>query len=198
MRSLLDRLLRRLRDTHGFTITEVSMASALAMIVMAGAFALLDSGTRHERGQEARHTALVELRSAGDRITKDLRQARSIHSMSTTTHLAVETFVSGVERAVTYDLDVANKTLLRRECASLSSSGTCTSASAIPVVTEAKTVGTTPVFCYNWNSATNTCVQLTPPPASQLAAIRVTISRAPEINPGQPVMIATDIDLRNI
>jgi CheY-like chemotaxis protein len=58
---------KRLRCERGFTVVEVAIGSALAMIVMWSLFSLLDSGTRNERGQQARYTALLELREATTR-----------------------------------------------------------------------------------------------------------------------------------
>jgi Tfp pilus assembly protein PilW len=196
----------RLRDEAGMTVIELMVGFFLSSLVVFAALSMLDSASRHERGQQERHAALLELRSAGDRITKDLRQALVVHETSTQNRLAIETFVTNgsdtpVRMGVVYTVDLGAGTVTRTECTALSTAGTCATGAPLTIVKEALPFESVPVFCYGWvTEPTPNCALTTPPAgddADPLTAIRVTLARAPEIGPGQPVVLATDVDLRN-
>ena len=165
-------------------------------LILAAVLTSLDSGTRTERGQQARRDALVELREAMGRLTKDLRQAEWIDpDASTHEKLVMETLVSGERVAVTYRLHPLGSDIyeLRRQEA-LTPEET--------IVTN-MVVGTTanpdPPFCYSFDSAGTPpkCIDNGSPPAA-LTAIRVTMAKDPEFNPGEPITLATDVQLRNL
>src|SRR5687768_5071669 len=99
------RFVRRLRDDRGVTIVEVTVFSMLFVILLGAALSALESGTDAERGQEARHEALLELRQAMTRLTRDLRQALSVDAtFSNHDQIRMTTLVSGATKTVTYVL----------------------------------------------------------------------------------------------
>ena len=100
----LRRRLRVLRDDSGMTLIELMVAGLMFTILMLAALAALDTATKAERGQDARNQAMLEIRGAMDRFTKELRQATSIDPTSNHTMLKMKTLISGVETQVTYQL----------------------------------------------------------------------------------------------
>jgi type II secretory pathway pseudopilin PulG len=185
----------RVRDDCGVSLIEMLVASAMFFLILAAVLTSLDSGTRTERGQQARRDALVELREAMGRLTKELRQAESIDPASTHESLMMETLISGERVAVTYRLHPLGSDIyeLRRQEA-LNTEET--------IVTN-MVVGTTanpdPPFCYSFDSAGTPpkCIDAGSPPIA-LTAIRVTLAKDPESNPGEPITLATDVQLRNL
>jgi Tfp pilus assembly protein PilW len=176
--------LRRLRDERGTSLIELVIVSAVSLVILGAVLSMLESGTKTERGTEARHSALLALRGGLVRIDKDLRQATSVASTSTTSHLDICTYISGSPKHVVYD--IASGTLTRKI-----SSTDCAGAvgTATPLVSH---VTTTAAFCYDPPDCS--------PTADPTAAtkIRVTIAATPEVFSGGPITLATDIDLRNI
>ncbi len=156
---------------------ELLVASVIFIILLLPVLSLLDSGTKNERANQARHEALLDLRSAMTRITKDVRQALSIDPASDRTRLDMETIVLGVEHRVVYQL----------------TAGTVTRAvdggSAAPL---AEKVTSTQIFCYDPPD----CVLSGPP--EDPSAVRVDIALEPEVFSGGPINLATDVELRNI
>lgn len=178
---MIARLMARrlvLRDDRGLTVIEVVIASTLSLVILMGAFQLLDSGTRHERGQQARHSALLELRGAMTRMSKDVRQALSIEPSSTRTRLDMQGLVLGAQHQIVFEL-TGGKLVRKVDGASV---GT-------PLASD---VTSTAVFCYDPPD----CVLATP--SVEPTSIRISIAREPEVFSGGPITLATDVELRNI
>jgi Tfp pilus assembly protein PilE len=194
--------LRRLRDDEGLTLIELMVAGVMFSIILFAAFSALDVGTKNERGQQARHEAMLEIRGAMDRFTKDLRQATYVDPASNHNKLTMKTIISGAETDVVYELVALGGDLyeLRRKVG----------AGTAQVMVRNMVVGTTPFgapdppFCYSYYSAgaPSECIDATNAVGGRvpdaLTAIRVTLAKDPEFNPGEPITLATDVQLRNL
>jgi type II secretory pathway component PulJ len=167
----------RLRREEGITVIELLVASSIFIILLLPVLSLLDSGTRTERANQVRHDALVDLRGAMTRITKDVRQALSIDPASSKTMLDMTTIVSGSDHRIVYQL--TGSTLTR------SIDGGTPGALA-------ENVTSTEVFCYDPPDCA-----LTAPPDDP-SAVRVAIALEPVVFSGGPLTLATDVELRNI
>jgi type II secretory pathway pseudopilin PulG len=195
-------LRRRLRDDAGLTLIELMVAGVMFSIILFAAFSALDTGTKAERGQQARHEAMLEIRGAMDRFTKDLRQATYIDPASDHNRITMKTIIEGAETNVVYELASLGGDLyeLRR---------TVGGGATITIVKN-MVVGTTPMgtpdppFCYSYYSAgaPSECIDATNSVGGRvpdaLTAIRVTLAKDPEFNPGEPITLATDVQLRNL
>ncbi len=191
-------LLRHLRDDRGVTMIEVMIVSTLFVLLLGAALSALESGTDNEKGQQARHEALIELRQAMTRLTRDLRQAASVDvDFSNHDQIRMTTFVSGTETTVTYALhpvDVSEGIYeLRR------TEGT----SPVEVLVTHMVVNTTsnpdPPFCYSFDTTVepSVCIDGGDVP-TPVKPIRITLAKDPEHNPGEPVTLATEVDVRNL
>jgi hypothetical protein len=158
---------------------ELVVVTAISLVVLGAVLSMLDSGTKTERATEARHSALLALRAGLVHIDKDLRQAISIASTSTTSTLDMQTYVSGVQHHVVYDVSSG---ALRR-----------TLDGGTPVTLVAHVTTATP-FCYDPPGCVATAPLSAPSPTT---LIRVTVAATPEVFSGGPITIATDIQLRN-
>jgi Tfp pilus assembly protein PilW len=176
----------RLRGDHGSTVVELVFASALFLLLLGGVLAMLDSATRAERGQQSRRDALVELREAMTRITKDLRQALVVADAPGSGHsrLEITTLISGDEHPIVYEV-VGGE--FRR---SLDGGGPTALASGIAVTAD-------PTFCYSFDSVGKTCIDDGGPP-SPVTSVRITLARTPDASSGGPITLATDVQLRNL
>jgi Tfp pilus assembly protein PilE len=196
------RRLRALRDDTGLTLIELMVAGLMFSILMLAALAALDTATKAERGQDARHQAMLEIRGAMDRFTKELRQATSIDPTSNHTMLKMKTLIAGVETQITYDLvDAGGGTYDFRRAVG---------AGAAVTLVKNMVTGTTPLgtpdppFCYSYYSAgaPSQCIDATNAAGGRvpdaLTAIRVTLAKAPESNPSEPITLGTDVQLRNV
>jgi Tfp pilus assembly protein PilE len=193
--------LRRLRDDAGLTLIELMVAGLMFSIILFAAFSALDTGTKAERGQQARHEAMLEIRGAMDRFTKDLRQATSVDPLSDHMRITMKTIISGAEVDVVYELIGLGDDFyeLRRTAG----------AGTTETIVKNMVVGTTPFgapdppFCYSYYSAgaPSECIDTTNAVGGRvpdtLTAIRVTLAKDPEFNPGEPITLATDVQLRN-
>jgi Tfp pilus assembly protein PilV len=169
--------MRRLRREEGVSVIELMVASVIFIILLLPILSLLDSGTRTERASQVRHDALVDLRGAMTRVTKDVRQALSIAPSSSKTMLDMNTIVGGVDRRIVYQLSAG--TLTR-------SVGGGTPAPLATKVTSAE------IFCYDPPD----CALATVP--DDPSAVRVTIALEPVVFSGGPITLATDVELRNL
>ena len=156
---------------------ELLVATVIFIILLLPVLSLLDSGTKTERANQARHEALLDLRSVMTRITKDVRQALSIDPASARTMLDMETIVLGVEHRVVYQLTAGSVTRA------------VDGGSAILL---AEKVTSAQIFCYDPPDCA-----LTAPPEDP-TAVRVDIALEPEVFSGGPINLATDVELRNI
>jgi Tfp pilus assembly protein PilV len=170
-------VISRLKGEEGVGIIELMVASVLFIILLLPVLSLLDSGTKTERANQARHEAVLDLREAMTRITKDVRQALSIDPASDRTKLDMETIVAGVEHRVVYQL----------------TAGTVTRAvDGGSAATLAEKVTSAQIFCYDPPD----CLLSAPP--EDPSAVRVDIALEPEVFSGGPINLATDVELRNL
>lgn len=170
------RMGRRLRNEEGASLVEVVVALAVFLVLLVAVLQVLDSGTRAERGQQARHDSLLELRGAMGRISKDLRQATAISSSSTTGRIEMQTLIAGVAHQVVFDVVVGE---VRR---------TIDGGSPVPM---ADGVTTPTPFCFDPPD----CVATAP---AAPTIVRVTMEAEPEVFSSGPITLATDVKLRNL
>jgi hypothetical protein len=142
---------------------------------------MLDSGTRAERTQHARHDALVELRDAMSHVSKEVRQAVTVTADSTPRKLTIETLRPGAEHWVVFEL--SGTELLERTCATLPCTGTAGSL--------ASNVTATAPFCYDPPSCLSTS------PGDSVSSVRISLAVQPQIS-GRDLPLATDVELRNM
>ena len=186
---IVRRLLHRLLDDRGVTVIELVIASALSLIVLLSVLAALDSGTRSERGSQARQETLVDLRGAMTRATKDIRQATSINPSSNLTNLDIQTLVLGTPKRMIFS--VSGSSLRRTVCAGFAFTAAC-GGTAAPL---ASNVTTATAFCYDPPD----CLATGPPAApAQVSSVRITIVGTPEVRAAKEITLATDVQLRNI
>jgi len=184
------RLLRRLLRTNdrGVTVLELTIASALTMLILLAVLSSLDSGTRSERISQARQEAEVTMRSAMSQVTRDLRQAVSIASGSTATLLDMQTLIDGVQHHVVYQVvgTSPNATLQR----------TVDSSAA---TTLAKNIVAPQAFCYQYidpSCVASSISALSSP--NDLSSVRISIQLTPIVFQSGSITLATDVQLRNI
>ena len=180
------RLPLRVGDDSGVSVIEVLIGSTLFFVLLAAMLSSLDSATRHERGLQSRDEALLELRGAMTRVAKDVRQAVTIAESPDSDHSRLEfsTLVSGVEKAIVYEVEGGE---FRR---SIDGGSPISLATGI-----APTVD--PAFCYTFDSVAKTCVDGGAVPTSP-TIIRVTLALSPDAFSGGPITLATDVQLRNL
>ena len=170
-------------DERGLSLVEVVVASALSMIILFAVLSTLDSGTKSERITQARQEALLDLREAMARMTKEIRQATSVSSSSNATMLDIQTYVEGAPHRVVYQITGTppNARLLRSY-----DGGT-------PQVLSDRIVAPQ-AFCYEFDQPD--CLSATP--TVNLSAVRVSLEMSPIIFGSGTVTLATDVELRNI
>jgi Tfp pilus assembly protein PilW len=202
---MIRRISSQLRREDGFTLVEMMVASMMAMIIVFAALSALDNVTNNEKGQQVRHSAMLEIRQAMTQFTRDLRQATWVDPTSTHNAIRMKTLSDSAEIAVKYDLVNVSAGLyeLRRTLGTVATNGTITwSGTTVPVVTNMvvdTTANPDPPFCYSYYSAgsPSECIDTGAPPP-ELTAIRITIAKDPEHNPSGPITLATDVKLRNL
>lgn len=169
--------LSRLRDERGQSLIEILVVLGLLLLVAASALVILENVFQTERGQGARREVIEDQRFAMDRMTKDIRQALSVDTTSTTSRLEIRTLVQGAETDVVFD--VVSGELRRAE-------GT---GNPVPLISG---LTSSDVFCYDPPD----CVLANPDTASP-ALIRVSLEVKPDTRGAQTVAVATDVHLRN-
>jgi Tfp pilus assembly protein PilE len=170
-------------EDDGLTLVELIVASFLAMVLLLAALAVLDSGTKSERISHARQDALVDLRAAMTRMTKEVRQADSVASTSTATLLDFKATIGGVQRHLVYDvIGTPPSAVLRRS----EDGGT-------PLVLSDRVLAPQ-AFCYEYDQPN--CVATTP--TVNLSAIRISLKLSPIVFGSGSVTLATDVELRNL
>jgi hypothetical protein len=173
--------MRRLSDECGLSMLEIVIASGLFMVLLTAVLTMLDSGTRTERAQQARHETLLELRDAMTEVSTAARQARAVMPESTRSRLVIETLRTGAERWTTFEL--VNGELLVRTCSTLP----CTSAGQ-PLTANVIT-GT---FCYDPPG----CVSSSP--SGAISSIRISLAVQPTVASVSEIALSTDVELRNL
>jgi type II secretory pathway pseudopilin PulG len=169
---------RRARDDEsGTTVIELVIASGIFLIMLVAVLNVLDTGTKQERAQQARHSAMLQLRNSMTRMTKDIRQVISIAPSSSQTRLDTQTYLSGAQHHVVYQI---TSTELTR---------TIDGGAATPMATRV-VAGT--AFCYDPPACA-----LTNPPAEP-TTVRITVAVVPEAFSRGPITLATEVELRNV
>lgn len=195
------RRLRGLQDDAGFTLIELMVATLMVSILVFAALNILDNVTKNERGQSIRHTAMLEIRQAMTRVTKDIRQATWIDPNSTHSWLSMRTLLSGVEADVEYELVETTPGSAIYELRRTVDGG------PYQAIITNMVLGTTPLgtpdpaICYSYYSAGAPSECLDPAdqhPPDELTSIRITFAKDPEHDPGEPITLATDVQLRNL
>lgn len=167
------------------------VALAMMMLLLGAALSVLDSGTRNERGQQARDQALTELRQAMSRVTRDVRQATAVAPTSTRSRIDMQTLVGGLAKRIIYDVDGTD---FRRTDCPFAFTASCTPSNWVLVAK----LNSNLVFCYDYDPPNCLASGNSPPPAPAFTALRVELSTEPEVFSGGPIRIATDVELRNI
>jgi prepilin-type N-terminal cleavage/methylation domain-containing protein len=98
--SLRRRLQARLAAERGFTLVELVVATALALVVFSAAMALLTHSMNAQALQQSRTTQLEEAQVAMQRVIRELRQSSSV-TVSSATSISYSIPVSGTTQAVT-------------------------------------------------------------------------------------------------
>jgi Tfp pilus assembly protein PilV len=188
---------RVLREEDGLSVIELVIASTLSMVILLSMLMMIDSGTRAERGQQARTEAMLDGRAAMQRITRDTRQALSLATSSNRTKIDMQTLVSGDVHHVTFEL--AGGTLIRRSCAELTATPSCALptdgeplAANVTAVNPGPPAVTSGVFCYD------PPVCAAPAALVHARSVRISFGIDPEVLSGGPITLATDVKLRNI
>ena len=197
-RTLARRALTRIvGEDSGLSVIELIIASTLSMVILLSALMAVDSGTRTERGQQARNEALLDARAAMTRMTKETRQALSLATSSTRTKIDMQTLVGGDAYHVVYELTAGR--LVRKSCAEPAATPSCalpTSseelATRVTAVNPGPPASTTSVFCYD----PPVCAM--PAPLGHPRSVRISMGIEPEVLSGGPITLATDVKLRNI
>ena len=164
-------------EDRGTTLIELVAVMGLLLVVMGSILSAYMAGVRTEKAAEVRDVAMEDLRYSMARLTKDVRQAVSIEASSSTSRLAIQTLVNGVQRRVVFD--VAG-TELRRAV------GT---GSPVPI---ARGMVRSDVFCYD----APTCAAPSPTPGIEL--VRLALEVKPSQASAPPMALATDVQLRNL
>ena len=173
--------LGRVSDEGGISIIEVVIASGLFMCLMVAVLTMLDSGTKAERDQQAKHEALLELRDAMTYVSDEVRQAVAVTPDSTPQRLTIQTLRPGGERWLVFQVTAEGLTV--RSCEALPCGAT-------PVPIASRVVNGS--FCYD----PPTCLATAPP--ISLSSIRTSLSVQPDVSSAPEITLATDVELRNI
>jgi prepilin-type N-terminal cleavage/methylation domain-containing protein len=113
MQLMRSRLRADRADDGGFTLIELMIVLAILALVMGVLFNTLWQTQKAEVYTRGRTEALDGMRTALNRMTKDLRQTYSINGLPTATQLDVNTYVQGTRARVVYDM--SGGTLTRTE-----------------------------------------------------------------------------------
>ena len=184
MRRLRERL--SLRDDRGISVIELVIASTLMLVIVMAVLASLDSGTKTERGTQAKSDALIDIRGGVTRFTKDVRQATAINGpTSSGSSIEMQTLILGTPTRLIYS--VSGGEFRRQVCTTLTL-GTACGGTAAPLVQ--RVTSATP-FCYNPPGCTTT-----PPPS--ISAVRIALAGTPDVQATTPLSITTDVQLRNL
>lgn len=100
MRSLWQRTSAR---EHGFTLIELTIASAILLVATGAVLSVFATSERSSQFVRRRAEALDEMRLAMNRMSKEIRQAEAIDPGSTASRLQVDTFVQGVATTVVFE-----------------------------------------------------------------------------------------------
>jgi prepilin-type N-terminal cleavage/methylation domain-containing protein len=152
----------RPRDDAGFTLPELLIATAAALVLLGGALTVTVTGVRSEPRASERSAEIQQARVLMDRVTRELRQGATVLE-ATTGHLRLITYVSS-ETCGGVAATTARSCMVTYDCAA----GTCTrvesdaegTASGPPTV-ETTGLSADPVFSYLPSAASARYVGIT-------------------------------------
>lgn len=148
----------RVRSEAGFTLIEVLVASALAIVLLGGVLAALESSQRVQARDTEWALTLQEGRAGLARMAHEIRQASKVEKAEASTLLFLAA-VGGKKWQVKYECNVEQAGTSYRECVRLAAEeGKSLPASGTPIVRDVAN-GTT-VFSYTPTSTSPTVVTL--------------------------------------
>ena len=193
--AILRRLRSDQRDTAGFTVVELMVASAILIVVLATVSGVLINLTNSENRSQALVNNQEVVRLGLVRMARDLRSAATLNVLSDVTQYPYEVDLTSLDGTVLrWRLDSATNRIKREKYAS----GSWTAAG--PDLTNV-TNGTSgvPVFRY-YRASSNIEIDPATSTASDVAncAIRIHLTIAAASNPGPlPFTSEYDVELRN-
>jgi len=105
----------RLADERGFTLIEVLLVSTLLIVVLGAILSMLDTTSRVSARDQERPIAIREGQVGLYRMTRELRQATQLYSL-TDYRAEVQVTVGGVAQRVLYACDVTPAGSSYRQC----------------------------------------------------------------------------------
>jgi Tfp pilus assembly protein PilW len=107
MRTARNRLVHRCRADAGFTLTELLLATVLAMVVLGAGVTMFTASIRNQPKATTQASAIQEVRTVMERMIRELRQGSSVVSASPSqlamiTYAATATCGDGTPCRVTY------------------------------------------------------------------------------------------------
>jgi type II secretory pathway component PulJ len=188
------RLLRR-RSEAGFTVVEVTIASALLLAVLTIVSGVLVSLTNSENRSQALVNNQEAVRVGLLRMARDLRSAASLNPLSAATGYPYEVQINALDGSLyRWRLDTTTSSVKREKYVS----GAWQTAGAALINVTNQTTGV-PVFRY-YRAASNLELDPATSTASDIAncAIRVHVTITAASNPGpKPFTSEYDVHLRN-
>lgn len=161
--------LRARRGEQGITVLEMVVVTALLSLVIVVVLNALWHTQRSEAYSRGRTVALDEMRTAINRMSKDLRQTSRIVGTPTASRLEVETFVAETPATVVYEA---------------SGSGLTRTVSAGTVEIVQNELVSTNVFTYE-------------PDADTATIVKIDLQVKPSNLPDTVLTLSTELDLRN-
>jgi Tfp pilus assembly protein PilW len=151
-------ILGRGRSETGFTLIEVLVASALAIVVLGGVLAALESSQRVQARDTEWALTLQEGRAGLARMAHEIRQASKVEKAEASTVLFLAT-VAGKKWEVKYECNVAQSGTTYQECVRFAAEeGKSLPTTGTPIVRDL-TNGAS-VFSYSPTSTSPTVVTL--------------------------------------
>lgn len=151
-------ILNRARSETGFTLIEVLIASALAIVLLGGVLAALESSQRVQARDTEWALTLQEGRTGLARMAHEIRQASKVEKAETGTIFFLAS-VAGKNWQVKYECNVAQSGTTYHECVRFAAEeGKSLPATGTPTVRDV--VNGTTVFSYSPTSASPTVVTL--------------------------------------
>ena len=108
---MLRALRNRTRSDRGTTVVELLVTVAVMSLIVGAVMTVWSAAQKGEGTATSRTVDLNEMRNAMQRMTKDIRQASSVHTQ-TATSFDADTYIEGVKHRVAY---TASGTTLTRK-----------------------------------------------------------------------------------
>jgi len=108
---MLRALRNRTRSDRGTTVVELLVTVAVMSLIVGAVMTVWSAAQKGEGTATSRTVDLNEMRNALQRMTKDIRQASSVHTQ-TATSFDADTYIEGVKHRVAY---TASGTTLTRK-----------------------------------------------------------------------------------